>query len=96
MIRLKQKFDPSTYVSYAYTASLFAPFSLPLPGASADSTYPDSLAYLAYLKLPSFSVDREKRSGVKKGTKENKGVLGALFVTKSIAISARTQIKLIG
>ena len=58
MIRLKQKFDPSTYVSYAYTASLFAPFSLPLPGASADSTYPDSLAYLAYLKLPSFSVDR--------------------------------------
>ena len=57
MIRLKQKFDPSTYVSYAYTASLFAPFSLPLPGASADSTYPDSLAYLAYLKLPSFSVD---------------------------------------
>ena len=50
MIRLKQKFDPSTYVSYAYTASLFAPFSLPLPGASADSTYPDSLAYLAYLE----------------------------------------------
>ena len=66
MIRLKQKFDPSTYVSYAYTASLFAPFSLPLPGASADSTYPDSLAYLAYLKLPSFSVDPSNVRVIKK------------------------------